>query len=270
MSSETDEPVPSVSPGSSQSSAPSTVQTTPELMNVSPLVGNSGEPVVNSVTLPVKEALKKRDWLDNQLHQLKVQLYMKKSDHCKAIDSIPEDELNKMHQKLKDELINKTAVQDSQEQILRGEHLVKTARDILNSDLNGSGDKTTVARKRELENLLNEFTTVSSDVARKHKDIVKLRDELTDVKKRNFEQLKRCRQLYQEIDHKKKLREEELESLSTDPVGQRLHEELKAKLQENSILCNILQGLILGSGINWAQDDSVQTLLLETAQPDQL
>ena len=80
MSSEkTDEPVPSVSPGSSQSSAPSTIQTTPELMNVSPLVGNSGEPVVNSVTLPVKEALKKRDWLDNQLHQIKVQLYMKKS-----------------------------------------------------------------------------------------------------------------------------------------------------------------------------------------------
>ena len=36
------------------------------------------------------------------------------------------------------------------------------------------------------------------------------------------EQLKRCRQLYQEIDNKKKLREEELESLSTDPIGQRL------------------------------------------------
>ena len=38
----------------------------------------------------------------------------------------------------------------------------------------------------------------------------------------------------------------------------------------NTVQCHILQGLIMGSGVNWAQDESLQKLLLETAQPDQL
>ena len=50
----------------------------------------------------------------------------------------------------------------------------------------------------------------------------------------------------------------------------RLHEDLKRKLQVNTVQCHILQGLIMGSGVNWAQDESLQKLLLETAQPDQL
>lgn len=72
MSSErSEDAVPSISSGS-------TVQATPELMNVSPLAGDSVERR-SSASASVKEALKKKEWLETQIHQLKVQLYMKKS-----------------------------------------------------------------------------------------------------------------------------------------------------------------------------------------------
>ena len=54
------------------------------------------------------------------------------------------------------------------------------------------------------------------------------------------------------------------------PIFYRLQEKLKHELQENSIWCQVLQGLIAGSGMNWAQDEQLMTLLLETAQPDHL
>ena len=79
MSSEkSDDAVPSVSPGSFQSSASSTTKATSELMNVSPLLGNDGEQTSSGST-SMKDALRKREWLQAQLHQVKVQLHMKKS-----------------------------------------------------------------------------------------------------------------------------------------------------------------------------------------------
>ena len=79
MSSEkSDNAVPSVSPGSSPSSAPGTVKATPDLMSVSPLLEDT-ERQMSAGSVSVKDALRRREWLKSRLHQLRVQLQMKKS-----------------------------------------------------------------------------------------------------------------------------------------------------------------------------------------------
>jgi predicted DNA-binding helix-hairpin-helix protein len=45
-----------------------------------------------------------------------------------------------------------------------------------------------------------------------------------------------------------------------------IHEVMQAKLQLNYIQNNVLQGLILGSGLNWAQDEKLCTLMQEAGK----
>ena len=45
-----------------------------------------------------------------------------------------------------------------------------------------------------------------------------------------------------------------------------IHEEMKLKLQLNYIQKNIQQSLILGSGLNWAQDDKLRKMMQDAGK----
>ncbi|XP_045216522.2 centromere protein H-like isoform X2 [Mercenaria mercenaria] len=257
--------VPSISPANAERGSVSRLsQATPELMNISPL--SDGTPVSRSKEKSLEELLKKREWLYSQRNQLKSQIDAIQSESAKIIDKMPPDQLKKLYEKLREDLLQKTVVRDGRELILKGECLNKATMSILQCELNGQCDSQTLDKKRELENLLEEYTTLASQVAKEHKENSKLRENVERLKMENYALLKKSRELYSEIGEKRKAKEEELKALTTDSKGKSIHELMQSKLQLNFVQNNTLQGLILGSGLNWAQDEKLNKLMIDAGK----
>lgn len=265
MSTPENDLVPSISPANTgRDSVNRLSQGTPELMNISPL--SDGTPIPRNQQKSVEEMLRQREWLYSQRNQLKSQIYAVESESSRSIDFLPCSQLKKLYEKLKEDLLQKTVVHDGRELILKGECLSKVTLSILKCDVDGACDPDLLDKKRQLEMILEEYTTLASKVAKEHKETADLRENLEKLKKENFELLKRSRELYSEIGEKRKAKEEELETLTTNDKGKSIHEAMKKKLQQNFIQNNTFQGLILGSGINWAQDEKLCKLMLDAGK----
>lgn len=46
-----------------------------------------------------------------------------------------------------------------------------------------------------------------------------------------------------------------------------VYDKMDKKLQELTIVNNVTQGVILGSGVNWAQDEELSTLMINAGMP---
>lgn len=112
-----------------------------------------------------------------------------------------------------------------------------------------------------LENLLERQCTLVSDIMRTLKDCTKYQEELDHVKKENRDILVENRQLLKELKEKqentKKINDQETQSLC---------EELDQQLRMISITRAILQGLIVGSGVHWAENQQLQELVLKLGE----
>ncbi|KAL4228255.1 hypothetical protein ACF0H5_013688 [Mactra antiquata] len=252
--------MPSVSPATTSNRHSRNVKVSTELMHVSPFASD----VPKDSEEMILHLLQKHELLEMEKNNIAAEIESKSSGTSHIINSMPEDQLKELYEELKENLLRKTVVHDRQELMNKQKCLNQTAMSILHPIT--SQDSLSYDRKRELENLMDQYVTVTSQVAKAHQEFMAVEEDLEKIKKENFELLQKTRTLYVDIGDKKKAKEEELIALTKNKDGKSIHEQLQSKLQLNTIQNNTLQMLILGSGINWAQDDKINKLMLEASK----
>ncbi|XP_060574936.1 uncharacterized protein LOC132732509, partial [Ruditapes philippinarum] len=177
--------VPSISPANGgRSSGLRHSRATPELMNVSPL--SQGTPLTASQEPSLEDLLRKREWLYSQRNQLKSELHTIQSEAARNIDTMTANQLRNLYDQLKEDLLQHSTLNDGRELILKGECLNEVTLSVLQCKLTGHDDSETLEKKRELETILDEYTTLASQVAKEHKENSSLRENLEKLKLENF------------------------------------------------------------------------------------
>ncbi|KAH3841698.1 hypothetical protein DPMN_115171 [Dreissena polymorpha] len=248
-----------------ESSSGHALASTPELMNISPMSGS--QPTPQGTQTVLDELLKQRECLWSKKQQLTTRIRAISQKSSSVIDAMSEEELMKMYESLQEELLQKTVAIDSKELIIQGEHLNQTLLAVHNM-ADTDGDLEIQRQKRELNRLLEELGALSSQIGAAQKKKVKKETDLEKIRAENSECLQKSRELFSKIDAKKKEKEEELRALTVSKgVNYSLHDRLNSEIQMSSLTNNTLQCLILGSGINWAEDENLCKLMLEAGKP---
>ncbi|XP_061172239.1 uncharacterized protein LOC133181695 isoform X1 [Saccostrea echinata] len=126
----------------------------------------------------------------------------------------------------------------------------------------GKGDAPHKTPEKEyLENLMERQCCLVSDIMRTLKECRKYQEELDEVKKENRDIQVENRQLLKELKEKQESRKK-----MHDQETQSLCEELDQQLQMISITRCILQGLVVGSGVHWAENQQLQELVLKLGE----
>lgn len=126
----------------------------------------------------------------------------------------------------------------------------------------GEGDAPHKTPEHEyMENLMERQCCLVSDIMRTLKECRKYQEELDVVKKENRDIQVENRQQLKELKEKQESRRK-----TQDQETQGLCEELDQQLQMISITRCILQGLIVGSGVHWAENQQLQELVLKLGE----
>lgn len=228
-------------------------------MNISPLSGDGStdSAAQSQASLRVQDLLNKQEWLLEQKVQLEAQVLASNPGFAEELDTMNAEELQQLCDSLQAELLVKTSVHDSRQNLLQSERINQAAMSALKSDDSSSA---------KVQSLFTEMTRLAEEVGKQHKENVELQAELDKYKRENRELQNKSRELYSHIEKKKKEKEEEIAVLTNDPSGKSITAQLKSKLDVHKVQSNVLQKLILGSGVNWAQDEKLQSIVLECGQ----
>ncbi|CAH1797907.1 unnamed protein product [Owenia fusiformis] len=130
----------------------------------------------------------------------------------------------------------------------------------------GHGDSTNAEfdkRKKKLVDLLEEQRALVTQMTTEQQRFEELAERLGTIDRENADLLHGNRELLKKLHDIR----EERETLRTQASGsediQILRDTFKKSKCKVIILRNILQGLILGSGVNWAQNEQLKNLVLE-------
>ncbi|KAK3606228.1 hypothetical protein CHS0354_037901 [Potamilus streckersoni] len=248
---------------------------TPEGFTVSPLTentdfaGNAHDSCANNKATRMnnyrgEDGFMYHDWLKTQVLQHKAELLMLSDPEYGEFDSMTKEELQEIMPKLKKDLVIAASVHSCQNSVMKSLYFTKTTEQILygGDASSGSGDSATMSeKKRHLEELFANSCRTVTELGQVQQELERLRDEIIAIKKKNFELMKKSRQLYAELEARKQTKEYNIVNLSQDQESRRLSDQYKKTVQKITILKETLQGLILGSGVNWMQDDKLAKLV---------
>ncbi|XP_052767505.1 uncharacterized protein LOC128208150 isoform X2 [Mya arenaria] len=165
---------------------------TPDLMNVSPLSGQEQEsqgpasqgPAPMGGTSSMDALLHEREQLHSQTLQLKSHIHCLEADSSSVIDQMPPNELLKLYESLKEEYLQKTVAIDSQELLIRGEHLNEILLSIYNT---ADTDHDLQAQKRRVDDLQEEMRSLVAKIGTAQKQKAQMQNSLEKIKKENTE-----------------------------------------------------------------------------------
>lgn len=226
-------------------------------MNISPLLKSSPGDQQS-----VEMTLQERDRLYSQRNQLEAEIHALQSGNI--IDNVPDVELPKLYGKLQQGVLLRSFIHYSQDVIMKREHRLSVLKGV--SDGKASQQQVEDMSFRELVMLLDEYADLALQVEKEQKEVAVMKKDLEKIKAENVGLLEKSRQLFSKIGEKKLEREEELKQLTTGSDGKSIHDKLQTKLQLNVIQNNTFQGLILGSGIQWTQDENLNKFMLDAGQ----
>ncbi|XP_060072149.1 centromere protein H-like [Ylistrum balloti] len=236
-------------------------------MDVSPVTGTDGHGPMASTPLDPPEddqqetsatLLAKQNWLQAQIDNHKAEI-LAGSTADEDTDG-KTDVLADLEKELLDEYIEK----DKKELIIKrmqmGNFLIKQLFEQSTSDDIDPAEKEEKAvRVKYLKELLDKQCGLVSGIMKNQKEMESKKKRLVDLKKQNFDQMSVNRQNMQTL----RERENPQCADNQDEETKTLFEDLDKNLQKIAIVRNTLQAVIVGSGINWAQDPAMQDLVLD-------
>ncbi|KAL3865449.1 hypothetical protein ACJMK2_042837 [Sinanodonta woodiana] len=248
---------------------------TPEGFTVSPLTANkdfagnvqdsfTNKKATRTKTCRAEDGFLYHDWLKAQVLQHKAELLMLSDPEYGKFDSMTKEELQEIMPKLKKDLVIAASVHGCQNRVMKSLYFTKTIEQIMyGTDVSlGSGDSAAESEKRRhLEELFENSCRTVTELGQVQQELERLQDEYIAIKKKNFELMKKSRQLYAELQARKQTKEDNIVNLSQDQESRRLSDQYKNTVQKITILKETLQGLILGSGVNWMQDEKLAKLV---------
>ncbi|XP_048735001.2 kinesin-like protein KIF21A [Ostrea edulis] len=206
--------------------------------------------------LSVMASSEKENWMQEELenHQIEIAAASVEIGELSVKDL--DDKVSNRLDDLFEQTMYRERLNMVKKRVERSEAIIS---ELFENSERGGGDPPTKTLEQEyLENLLERQCSVVSDIMRTLKECRKYQEELDEVKKDNRDIQMKNRQLLRELKEK-----QESQKNISDQETKSLCEELDQQLQMISITKCILQGLIVGSGVHWADDQQLQELVIK-------
>ncbi|ELT87539.1 hypothetical protein CAPTEDRAFT_221234 [Capitella teleta] len=130
-----------------------------------------------------------------------------------------------------------------------------------------SGDLTPSQNKAEYLSLVDQQSTLSSAVLKIHQNLDSLKTELDQLQRDNLNLVQSNRQLMAELRREKDQQEVETTQNKDSPALARAQEKYDSSLAQLQVCRHMFQGLILGSGVDWAKDKKLRETVLRLGRP---
>ncbi|KAL8567153.1 hypothetical protein ACOMHN_033055 [Nucella lapillus] len=218
----------------------------------------------------VLDVLRTRDWLDGQNYDLSV---ASKAETLELLETQDVEELQERIASLQTDLFKISSDQTVKELIVKRVQLDQALSDkmfttplpstVSNAEGTDSEQSKEAADRRQYEDLLQERNKLTSAILRKNQTVADSQKELDAIRKRNFELKKNNRTLMDVLSLHRKTLERMADDVKSNAACRGLKEELESTVCRVEIAKCTLQALIVGSGVNWAQDPTLlETVLL--------
>lgn len=184
-----------------------------------------------------------------------------------ACSTKDQDQLNERILKLQQELLGESTNHSLKELALKRLQLSDTLLQTLFPA--ASASQAATEHKDRFRDLTSRQSELVSEVIGHHQVCQRVQGELDSVRKECLEIKKRNREVMTELLQKTEEKRREA-SHHDNEKHQQVQGEINRILSHIQIGRNILQGLIVGSGVNWAADDDLRELMLNLGRPVEL
>ena len=220
--------------------------------------------------LPLSDQIRVKQWTVNQKQQLEVNVA---AGEAGAVTGRDIEELTQNTENLESKLVDVSSIASVKELILQRSQVEQVLLEQLfpPHEQDGSGDSVDGGPKRKIDEDLLKITEkqakISSEILGHHRKIQETKPELDDLKRKRRDLMIKSRELVYDIKEcQERHKNNQYTSLSDDRIKQ-AKERLDDELGKVIVQRNIIQSLILGSGINWARDPEMKEFLLSLGEP---
>jgi len=220
---------------------------------------------------PLLELKKCKDWLQQQKinheAELLVRRLQQREDLQPSSSESSQSDLYERISKLQDQLYSLSTARSYKklvlDRLLCGDQLIKKLFPDVVTD---SPTEEQTEEMNAFAKLCEKQNKLSSEILVEHEVLSEVQTTLDRLKQQSYEIKKENRGLMKQI---QKLRDEKenVASSSTDNATmQKLKQQIALKVEKIDIVRNVFQGLIVGSGIDWASDDEMRRLVLSLGE----
>ncbi|XP_046357225.1 centromere protein H-like [Haliotis rufescens] len=212
----------------------------------------------------VNDIIATRDWLDGQLVNQLSQIQADQADVPLTKDvEVARERMSR----LQEELLSESSKLSLRELTLKRLQLGTALSQELFGPTDPDGPTVDNTVKKELEDMVLQQSNLVSKIMKEEAELEMLHTELKTLREKNFEMKAQNRRSMNQIRQRQKLLEEKADDFRQHKEGQSKKEQLEGEMTKIVIQRHTLQGLILGSGINWAADPAMEELLLSLGEP---
>ncbi|EDO45608.1 predicted protein [Nematostella vectensis] len=178
-----------------------------------------------------------------------------------------ESTIEKRISRLQDRLFEASAKSSYQkalfERLVNGDFLIKK---LFPDTVSQSPTDHQLNQMREYGETVCKYNELCSEILRQHQAMLETQQELDQVKQQSLAMKKRNRELMAKLkDLQRRQSQGEHNSSEVEAIA-KAKDGLNDSKRKLRVVGNIFQGLIVGSGINWAADDSLRQLMIELGE----
>jgi len=217
------------------------------------------------------ELKKSKDWLQQQKINHEAELLVRRlqqhEDQQPSSSESSQSDLYERISKLQDQLYSLSTARSYKklalDRLLCGDQLIKKLfPDVVT-------DSPTEEQTEEMSahaKLCEKQNKLSTEILVEHKALSEAQTVLDKLKQQSYEIKKENRGLMKQIQKLRDEKENVPSSSADNAVIQKLKQQIRLKVEKIDIVRNVFQGLIVGSGIDWASDDEMRRLVLSLGE----
>ncbi|XP_070542828.1 centromere protein H-like [Ptychodera flava] len=220
--------------------------------------GPSSETDNTSETL---DLIRKKDWLRNQKLDHKAVL----ASAALAPSSNDIEKLDESIANLKVDLFELSIEHSLKERKLQSAQCAALLKEFLSKD--SEGGLFNENEKQNVSEMCKKQSELSSEILERLKETEDLQKELDETKKQCLEMKKSNRELMLQIQEKQSATDKEQQRDAESEEITRIKEELDELTTKISLVRGVFQGVVVGSGVNWAEDPDLAETVIALGQP---
>ncbi|KAJ7371528.1 hypothetical protein OS493_024868 [Desmophyllum pertusum] len=222
---------------------------------------------------PLLELKKCKEWLQQQKINHEAELLVRRLQHCEdqqpSSNESSQSDLYERISKLQDQLYSLSTARSYKklvlDRLLCGDQLIKTLFPDVVTD---SPTEEQTEQMNAFAKLCEKQNKLSTEILVEHEALSEAQTSLDRLKQQSYEIKKENRGLMRQLQKLTDEKENAASSSTDNAAFQKLKHQtgLKKQVEKIDIVRNVFQGLIVGSGIDWASDEEMKRLVLSLGE----
>jgi len=220
---------------------------------------------------PLLELKKCKEWLlqqkINHESELLVRRLQQREDLQTSSNDSSQSDLYERISKLQDQLYSLSTARSYKklvlDRLLCGDQLIKT---LFPDVVTESPTEKQIEEMNAFAELCVKQNKLSTEILVEHEALLEAQATLDKLKQQSYEIKKENRGLMKSLQKLKDNQESTSASATDNAAIQKLKQQIAKKVEKIDIVRNVFQGVIVGSGIDWASDEDMRRLVLSLGE----